>query len=236
MVALAQERFDFRLDLLDFIGAGDLDIDGADVGDAHEAFLSRRQGDDDDIVLVLAHGGLTLAFQDADDFVRLVVDADVLADRVDFVKEVGSDGRADDGDAVARVEVVLGDEGARLDDEGADVQVFRRDAVDRCIPVLVAVDDLIGTVDRRRYVVDVLYLVLDGHGVIVFQFLTRPGCRTDAALIGRAGRDDEHVAAQAGDGVGDVLLDAHADGNHGDDGADADDDAQHGQDGAQFVG
>ena len=55
-------------------------------------------------------------------------------------------------------------------------------------------------------------------------------------MIGRAWRNDEHIAAQAGDGVGDVLLDAHADGNHGNDGADADDDAQHGQDGAQFIG
>ena len=167
-MALAQQRFDFGLDLFDFIGAGDLDVDGADVGNAHEAFLGRRQGDDDDIVLVLAHGGLALAFQDADDLVRLVVDADVLADRVGFVEEVGRDRRPDDGDAVARVEVALSDEGARLDDEGADVQVFRRDAVDRCIPVLVAVDDLIGTVDRRRYIVDVLYLVLDGCRVVVF--------------------------------------------------------------------
>ena len=168
VMALAQQRFDFGLDLFDFIGAGDLDVDGADVGNAHEAFLGRRQGDDDDIVLVLAHGGLALAFQDADDLVRLVVDADVLADRVGFVEEVGRDRRSDDGDAVARVEVALCDEGARLDDEGADVQVFRRDAVDRCIPVLVAVDDLIGTVDCRRYVVDVLYLVLDGRRVVVF--------------------------------------------------------------------
>ena len=30
MVTLAQERFDFGLDLFDFIGAGDLDVDGAD--------------------------------------------------------------------------------------------------------------------------------------------------------------------------------------------------------------
>ena len=236
MVTLAQERFDFGLDLFDFIGAGDLDVDGADVGDAHEAFLGRRQGDDDDVVLVLAHGGLAFTFQDADDLIGLVVDADVLADGIGFVEEVGGDRRSDDGDAVARVEVALGDEGSRLDDEGPDVQVFRRDAVDRRIPVLVAVDDLVGTVDRRRYVIDVLYFILDGYGVVVFQFLARTGCRTDAAVIGRAWRNDEHIAAQAGDGVGDVLLDAHADGNHGNDGADADDDAQHGQDGAQFIG
>ncbi len=63
-----------------------------------------------------------------------------------------------------------------------------------------------------------------------FRRWLEPGCRTDAALVRRARRDDEHVAAQAGDGVGDVLADAHADGNHGDDGADADDDAQHGED------
>ena len=69
---------------------------------------------------------------------------------------------------------------------------------------------MIRAVDCRRYVVDVLYLFLNGFGVFQLQTLAGAGCRTDAALVRRARRDDEHVAAQAGDGVGDVLADAHA--------------------------
>lgn len=116
------------------------------------------------------------------------------------------------------------------------MEIFRCHAVYGGIPVLVAVYDLIGAVDRRRDVIDVLDFLLDGLGIVVFQLLAGTGGRTDAALIGRTRRDDEHIAAQAGNGIGDILAYAHADGNHGDDGADADDDAQHGQDRAQLVG
>ena len=116
------------------------------------------------------------------------------------------------------------------------MEIFRRHAVYRSIPVLVAIDNLIGAVDRRRDVIDILDFLLDGLGIIIFQLLAGTSCGTDAALIGRTRRDDEHIAAQAGNGIGDVLAYAHADGNHGDDGANADDNAQHGKNGAQLVG
>ena len=112
-MTLAEKGFDLALYVFDAVGARHLNVDGADVRNAHEAFLRRRQGDDDDVVLVAAHGRLALAFEDADDLIGLAVDADVLADGVLGVEEVGGDGRADDGDAVARVDVGLGDEGAR---------------------------------------------------------------------------------------------------------------------------
>lgn len=236
VVALAQQCFHFTLHLFDFIRAGDLDIDGTHVGDAQKTFLSSRERHDDHVVLVLAHGRLALAFQYADNTVRLVVDADCLADGIGCIEQIGCDRRPDDGNAVARFQIIVGDKGTALDVERADVEVFRCHAVYGGVPVLIAVYDLIGTVDGRRNIVDIFDFLFDGFGVVVFQFLAGTGGRSDAPFIGRARCDDEHIAAQAGNGIGDVLAHAHADGNHGDDGADTDDDAQHGQDGAQFIG
>ena len=235
VVPLAQERLYLALHLRDLRRFADLQVDHLDVRDAEESLLLRHQGHDDHVVLVLSHGGLPLAGKHANDLERLVVDADVLPDRVLAAEEVRSDGRADDGDAQALLVVGLRDECADRQRERTDRHVLGSHAHDDGVPVLVAVDDLIGALHDRRYVVDVLDLLLDGDGVIVLQGFARSRRAANAARIRRAGRDDEHVAAQASHRVLDVALDAHADGNHGDDGGNADDDAEHGEDGAQLV-
>ncbi len=48
--------------------------------------------------------------------------------------------------------------------------------------------------------------------------------------------DEEEIAAQAANALGDALLGALAYRHQGDDRADADDDAQHGESGAHLVG
>ena len=235
VVTLAQQRFDLALYLDDLRGLADLQVDHLDVRDAEKTLLLRHQRNDDHIVLILAHGGLSLAREDADDLERLIVDANVLADGILTAEEIPSDGRADDGDALALVVVRLRDEGADRQRERADRHILGRHAHDNGIPVLIAVDNLIGALHDGRNVVDVLDLLFDRDGVVVLQRLARSCRAANAARVRRAGRDDEHVAAEARHRVLDVALDAHADGDHRNDGGDADDDAEHGEDGAQFV-
>ena len=235
VVTLAQQRFDLALYLDDLRSLADLQLDHLDVRDAEKALLLRHQRHDDHIVLILAHGGLSLARENTDDLERLIVDANVLADGVLAAEEIPSDGRADDGDALALVVVRLRDEGADGQRERTDRHVLGRHAHDNGIPVLIAVDNLIGALHDGRNVVDVLDLLFDRDGVVVLQRLARSCRAANAARVRRAGRDDEHVAAEARHRVLDVALDAHADGDHRNDGGDADDDAEHGEDGAQFV-
>ena len=235
VVTLAQQRFDLALYLDDLRGLADLQIDHLDVRDAEKSLLLRHQRHDDHIILILPHGGLTFARKDADDLERLVVDADILADGVLTAEEVRGDGRTDDGDALTLVVVGLRDEGADRQRERANRHVLGRHAHDDGVPVLIAVDDLIGALHDGRNVVDVLDLLLDRYGIVVFERLAR-SCRTaNTTRVRRARRDDEHVAAETRHRVLNVALDPHADGDHGDNGGDANDDAEHGEDGAHFV-
>ena len=235
VVPLAQERLYLALHLRDLRRFADLQVDHLDVRDAEESLLLRHQGHDDHVVLVLSHGRLPLAGKHANDLERLVVDADVLPDRVLAAEEVRGDGRTDDGDALTLVVVGLRDEGADRQRERANRHVLGRHAHDDGVPVLIAVDDLIGALHDGRNVVDVLDLLLDRYGIVVFERLAR-SCRTaNTTRVRRARRDDEHVAAETRHRVLNVALDPHADGDHGDNGGDANDDAEHGEDGAHFV-
>ena len=210
-VALAQERRDLVLHLVDLLRIRRLQADGLDVGDAHHALLRRGQRDVDDIVLVLAEAGASLGSQDADDLERLVLDADVFADRILRAEQVLRDCRADDGHAIALRHVVLADERAIIDSQRADLHEVRRHARDGRVPVLVAVDHLIRGADRRRDVLDVLDLRLDGLGVIVFECLHRAGRTARAATVRGARHDGDGVGAEALEVRGDARAHAHAD-------------------------
>ena len=234
-MALAQECRDLFLHLVDLLRVRRLQADGLHVGDAHHALLGRRQRDVDDIVLVLAEAGTSLRCQDADDLERLVLDANVLADRVLRAEQVLRDRRADDSHARALRHVVLADERAVADSQRADLHEFRRHARDGRIPVLVAVDDLVRGADCRGHVADILDLRRNGLGVIVLERLHRAGRTARAAAVRGARHDRDGVGAEALEVRGDARAHAHANGDERDDGGDADDDAEHRQERAHLV-
>ena len=212
-VALAHEIFDFRLHLVHFIGGYDLDAYGLNVVNRHYTHGGGRYRDDDDIILVLTDRGLAFALEQSDDFKRVVVDTDVFADRVDaFAEQVFSDSRTDNGYTRARINVFLRDEGTVGDGERADIHIIRRNTGNLRIPVLVAVYNLIVSLYGWRNVFRICNFFLDGFGIFQFQTDVR-ACRLSyTGCIARcAGVDDEHVAAETGDGVFDLFLYAHTD-------------------------
>ena len=85
-------------------------------------------------------------------------------------------------------------------------------------------------------VVDILYLVLDGHRVIVFQRRHGAGSATGTSTVRRAGGYDEHIAPKARDGGLYIAAHAHAHRDHGNDRPHADDDAKHGEKGPELIG
>ena len=106
-----------------------------------------------------------------------------MAYRIFRAEEIGSYGRADNRDAITRIQVSLTDEGARCNNKRPDIKVFRGDAIDGSVPVFIAVDDLVGTVYSRRHIIYILDFFLNCRCVIKLQFLSGAGCRADAAGV-----------------------------------------------------
>ena len=101
---------------------------------------------------------------------------------------------------------------------------------------MIAVNDLIIFLHRRRNVIYVLDFLFDSNGVLIFQCGTGTRRAAKTAGHGRARTDNQHVAAEARNGICHTLRHAHADGHHRDNSADADDDAEHRQERAQLIG
>ena len=232
---LPQKLFHLGLRVVDRVLILGLDGDAADKSNAHDTALGRRQGNDDDIVLVLPVGGLALFRQDAYYLERRRIDADGLAQGVPVGEQVFHDGPADDAVPRGARHIAVVDIAAFGDAVIPDVQDVRRRTQDLGIPVLVALHDLVRRLDHGRHVLDAVDGFLDGLGVLVGQ--ARAGAGLDAGARRRppAGHDDQQVAAQAGNVLLDLLAHTKAQADHGNDGADADNDAQKGQQGTQLV-
>ena len=120
------------------------DLARVDAAGADDALPRRPEGDDDDVVLVLAAAGLTLARQHADHGEGHVADADHLADRVALVEQHARHGRAEHHHLGAAVDLLGGKRRpcarvpvARIEEAGVDALHDRR-------PVEIAGDDLAG--------------------------------------------------------------------------------------------
>ena len=81
-----------------------------------------------------------------------------MAYRIFRAEEIGSYGRADNRDAITRIQVSLTDEGARCNNKRPDIKIFRGDAIDGSVPVFIAVDDLVGTVYSRRHIIAIMMI------------------------------------------------------------------------------
>ena len=85
---LAEQAGDLLLRDFHPVGADDLDIDGAQVFVAGDAFHGGGVGDDDAVVLVLAAHARALAFEQADDDEGDVFDSHGLADGIERPEEL----------------------------------------------------------------------------------------------------------------------------------------------------
>ena len=189
----------------------------------------RRVRHEEGVVLVLAGRRLPLDPQHADDPARLAGDAHGLAQRLLFAKQLIDDGLAEHAGRRRALDVGLVEHPALDDGPGFHLQVFRRDAADRRVPVLVAVDELHARIDHWRGVRDERHLLADGAHVGEGEALGRTRSGPHAAAVDAAGFDPDDVGADARDGLLDLRRRAVADGDGADHRADADDDAEHRQ-------
>ena len=170
-----------------------MDVDTADVSDADESFLSSRQGNQNNIVLILTAAGLTLAVEHADNRVRRVADTNFFADGINALEKICGDGRPDNCDAVSNVNVMFAEEKPALEFQRLNRDVFGDNARDSRIPIFVTVDDLIAALHGRRDVGDVFNFIFNSFGVVISQSY-HGTCRTShAAAIGTARHNNQHI-------------------------------------------
>ena len=229
VVRLAQERGDVLLGAIDDGRGGGAAHDVVEPGLALDLLHDRRVGHDDRVVLILARRRLPLHVEHADHRARLLLDADLLADRILGPEQLIDDGLAEQADGGRPLDVGVGEDAAAHDRPALYLQVRRRDAAHRRVPVLVAVDELHARVDVGRDVGDERNPLLHRADVLEAQRLgaVRPG--PDAAAVHAARLDPDHVRADARDGLLDARRRAVADGDRADHRADADDDAERGE-------
>ena len=209
-------------------GHGDA-LDG--VGDAapEEPVLRRPEGDEDGVVLILPPGRLAFGSQDADDLHGDVPDPHRLPDGIVAAEEVLRHGVADDGHLGPRFVLAVQEEAPCGDGPLPDVEDVGGASRHGGGPVQVAVDDLGAAVDFRGHPPEVEGLAFQGVGVLHGQRRRRPGLLSHPPRRSCPGQDDEDVAPDARDVLGDVPAGSGAYGHHGDDGSHADDDPQHGE-------
>src|SRR5262245_4373536 len=99
------------------------DPDHSDAGIADDAALHGTKRHDDDVVLVLAEGGLALELQYADDLAGGVADADFGSQRILRAEERGFYCPADDTDGAAAADLAFGEFAAFGDRPVADRKV-----------------------------------------------------------------------------------------------------------------
>ena len=213
-VALAHEVFDFRLHLVHFIGGYDLNAYGLNVVNRHYTHGGGRYRDDDDIVLVLTDGGLAFALEQSDGLLNgsLLIRMFLPTGLTPSPNRFFSDSRTDNGYTRARINVLLRDEGTVGDGERGDIHIIRRNTGNLCIPVLVAVYNLIVSLyGCETYSASVIFSLMASASSSFRRTFEPAACLTPAALRVALALTMSMVAAETGDGVFDLFLYAHTD-------------------------
>ena len=192
--------------------------------------LEGAHRDQDCVVVVLPHGGLSLPRQNADDLKRNVPDPDHLPHRIcRRTEQLVDHGLTQDRHLRAPVHVGLGEEAAPGRGPGANLEVLGSRSGDGGAPVLVLAEDLGHGPQGRRSESDSGNFVLYSPKIVPGE-----GWHGSKAAAGSAGgsaarHHDEKTGAHGGEGLLDPRLGSLADRHHGDHGGDADDHAQHRQ-------
>ncbi len=207
-----------------------------DVGGAPLEHVRAQGGDghEDDLVLIVAEGGVALGLEEAEDAVRVPADAEHAADGVERAVELARGGRADDADLLVDGLGLGAPRLALLDLEVAHGEVAEARADDAGLRVLPLVDGLRAGAHEGRAGEDAGRLAREGVAVE----LGEP--RAGRVVLGAGGvrrllEDVERVGAQARHGVGDRGARPLAQRDHGHHRGDADGDADDREPGAQLV-
>ena len=180
------------------------------IGNAHHTVLRRSQRNINYIVLVHTHAALALALQYADNLKRSLVDTHNLAYRI-FLREKAVRNRlADYGHSAAAAKVTVAQNAAILNLQTGNRKAARRCTLYAARPVLVACNQLIASVDAGRNVGNAVHLLFDGLHIVICQLDALTGRQACTARGTAAGGDNQQIAAQLGDIVFYILLEAKA--------------------------
>ncbi len=223
-------------DVRDRIGARRRDRDVLDVLLPLQALLDGGVRREDRVVLVVAHGRLTLRVHDADDLERLIPHADHLSRRIDLgPEELIADRLTQHRDFRRAAHVLRAEEHAVFHvplthEREVDVGAFQARR-----PVLIARNHLRAGVHAGGDVLDVRHFLLDGVDILDLEAGGRAHAAAHAAHGEVAGHDGDEVRAARSNLLLDAYLGAVAERDQRNHGRDADDHAEHGQGCAHLV-
>jgi hypothetical protein len=118
-------------------------------------------------------------------FAWKIIDAHYLANRIFDSKELIPNGTSNHAHVRRPINIVLREYGSQVHVPALDFKIFRRDTAIRCMPILIAIDNLNRVVDIGRNAFDKRNLILDGEGV----------CHDEGLGIMRPGTDAVHSPA-----------------------------------------
>jgi hypothetical protein len=216
---LAQEGADGRLGLLDAIGRGRADGDGAHGIRAGEVLLERRDRDEDLVVRVL-ESRPALGLEDARDDEGHSPDLDLLAHARRVEAQVVRGGGAQHRDAQLVCDGEVRQPGALPERVGAHRRVVSRGAQDRRRGVGIAVRDELGGGDLGGHAGQGVEAV-ERLGILERKGLGGPGGPEGEGRLRGTRVDGEQVGAQAGQSIGDIRRRTLARGDERHDGGHA---------------
>ncbi len=203
---------------------------------AGDLFLHGGERNQDDVILVVAHGsGCSFGSEHAGHTEWQVVDADGLANRVRRAEKVLANGFSDHGNVGRHLDVILREGRALHKRPAPNVEILRLGAIQACGPIIVAKDNLpAGTAAGGGGMGSWAFTQYCEH-VIVDQALGRAPAHVHAAPGDRSGAYKQQVRAHGLNLLLHRLPGALPYSQHSDDRPHADDDAQHGQDGTHLI-
>src|SRR5574337_425542 len=229
---MAQQGLDLALRLGRLGGVGNLDgneiqiVPRRAVARSDEAASGHRQRDKRHVVLVAPGGADAFRIEHRDDHGWDLADSDGLAERRSIVKQSAGDGRADNGDLGAEIEVVRVNEPAFRRGPLPRLQIVGGHARDQRRPVSAAGDHLQPLRNQRRRDLNVGDLLPDRQSVALGQISPRALLLSDAMRVWRARRHRQQIGSEGAQAFRDLVLGSGPDRHRADHGGDPDNHAE----------
>src|SRR5574337_739361 len=196
------------------------------VARSDEAASGHRQRDKRHVVLVAPGGADAFRIEHRDDHGWDLADSDGLAERRSIVKQSAGDGRADNGDLGAEIEVVRVNEPAFRRGPLPRLQIVGGHARDQRRPVSAAGDHLQPLRNQRRRDLNVGDLLPDRQSVALGQISPRALLLSDAMRVWRARRHRQQIGSEGAQAFRDLVLGSGPDRHRADHGGDPDNHAE----------
>lgn len=201
-----------------------------------DAIPRGRIRQNDEVILVVAIGGLTLALEHTNDLHRYPVDNHALSHRIPIPIQLIHDGLSENNHLGTRALLAGVEEAPARGVPISNDLIFWCHPQDGSPPVSFSTDNLCPerTVNRRD-IRRVNGFVFDLLSILGRQTAERAGALAGPAGLGGTGRYHDHVRPQVLDLLFDLGLGPFPDGDHDDDRTNPDDDSQHRQERAHLV-